>query len=75
MARRFHLVHEDGSEWTREELEEVVRANRRHDRLWPYDATLFAAAVGDDGTPYLLDNCMTWHFPIAGDDMEVVWDD
>lgn len=75
MTRRWHVEHRDGGEWTREELQEVIWADRRHDRLWPYDATLIAVAVGDDGNLYILDNCLTWHFPIETDDMVVVWDD
>lgn len=74
MARSWHLVHGDGGEWTGDELEEIVRDEREHDGLWPYDATLFAVAMGDDSAIYLLDNCMCWHRADEGDDMAVTWD-
>lgn len=74
-TRRWHLEHADGREWTRDELVEIVRDERRHDGLWPYDVNLFAVSVdGDGGCAYLLDNCMHWHALFEGDDMAVVWD-
>lgn len=75
MGRRWHLIHGEGSEWTGDELEAILRDERRHDRQWPYDANLLAVTVDREGSGvYLIDNCQTWHWLPETDDMVVVWD-
>lgn len=73
MARRWHIEHEDGRNWTFDELLGCIRRDREHDGLWPADAGLFAMTTSDDSSVYLLDNCQTWHW--LDDDVRVVWDD
>lgn len=75
MTRRWHLEHTDGRRWAYEELAEIVRIDREHDDVWPYEVGVFAVAIGMDSTVYLLDNFMAWHRMAdlrCGEDVKVV---
>ena len=75
--KRYRLEHADGREWTKEELNEVVRVDREHDKMWPYDAECHHVAVDRFGCVFLLDNICAWHvpYPSIESDMVVVWND
>ena len=71
--RKWHLEHEDGREWTDDELAEFVRVEHEHEKTWPYDAGSWATAIDRYDRVYILDSCGTWHQLM--DDVVVVWDE
>lgn len=74
---RWRIEHADGRYWTRGELDELVRVDREHDGMWPYDAECRHVAVDRYGCAFLLDSACAWHvpYPSIEGDMVVVWDD
>lgn len=62
MARRWHVEHADGREWTQDELDAVVKPGH-----------VDHVCIDPAGNPYLLtERGEWWRFNIG--DMRVVWD-
>ena len=64
---KWHLEHEDGREWTDDELQKLVRAECYRGE------SLFTPVITDRGGCFVLDNRHRWHS--LKDDVVVVWDE
>lgn len=72
--RHWHLEHDDGREWTLEELGELAERLCEEMRIAPYDETLYVAVVDQEGTPWLI--CDRHDYALCGEpDVRLVWGD
>lgn len=65
MARHWHLEHPDGREWTRDELDRVVRTLRlgRYGCYHEFDGYQLSC-IDEEGRPFLLDMSGQW-WPVS----------
>lgn len=75
MARRWHLEHPDGREWTRDELSRAVQLLRlgRYGGYRKTDGCQYVC-IDDDGRPFLLDTSGEWWWLADYSDMVVTFD-
>lgn len=73
MARRWHLAHADGCEWSDEELDLLAERLCSEMRIAPYDEMLYRPVVDEEGYPWLM--CYMHDYPVGDEpDLVVVWD-